>query len=93
MATSDFELIRHCGKFDSGPLRTVQARWQKVRGRVKADLRVFIESDGGGQVATRAGLSLEPELLLDLRRLVERMIQTCPEPNAIPEPGAAGEGG
>ena len=71
---SDFEVLRDCGSFEIGPGRRVRGRWQCVRDRVKADLRVFVERDGGGAVATRAGVCMEPAQLDEMRRLVAALV-------------------
>ena len=72
----DFELVKHCGSFEHGPLRTIQARWQKVRGKLRADLRSFVEDGSGKKLATRSGLSLPPEQLEDLDALVQELKRT-----------------
>ena len=73
MAATDFELVKHVGKFDIGPLRSIHGRWQRVHGRLRADVRAFAEKDDGTAVATRSGLSLPPEQLNDLAGLVQAL--------------------
>jgi hypothetical protein len=70
----DFELVRHCGSFEHGPLRTIQARWQRVRGELRADLRSFVEDGSGKKLATRSGLSLPPDKLEDARGLIDALL-------------------
>lgn len=67
------------GSFQQGPSHRVHGRFQKVRGKLRADIRNFAEDEFEDEVPTRAGLSLEPEQLDDLAELVEQMRQAREE--------------
>jgi hypothetical protein len=62
---------RVIGGFAKNRRMVIEARLLRVGGALMADVRAFVATDDGRLVPTRAGLTLRPDQLPSLAKLIE----------------------